>query len=163
MDNRVILTRRADGVHFTIHMQARSPNGPCELHSVDRPVEKVHTTNDRLDFDFIDPRKVWPMPAPRDPLDVSDIPMAADVVRKIDAAAAERLDSDVARLLDAVRRQMQKADPRGEFDAVGRGLDFVDGAIRRVNELIEPRGWRVQTASRSDRCVGWYTLRQVGA
>jgi hypothetical protein len=198
VDDRVILTRRADGARFRIYTQARSPDGTCVLLSVDSPVEVVNTTNDRVLFDFIDPRKGIPTcetcradkvqhPAlgqrfvclacdrrgeetlerrdehatARDPLDVSDIPMADEVVHKIDTAAEERLKADVGRLLDAVRMQLRKPDPRGDFDAIGRGLDFVDGTIKRVNELLAPLRWHVQLANGQSGRAGWYTLRTV--
>lgn len=45
-------TRKLDLVEFQIHMQARSPEGPCELRSMDG--KYVHlTTNDQLRHEFL--------------------------------------------------------------------------------------------------------------
>jgi len=99
-----------------------------------------------------------PMPAPRNPLDVSDIPTADAVLAEFEAGAQKRLDDDVGRMLDAVRTQLRQRNPTSNFDAVGRGLGFVDGTIKRVNELLAPRGWRVTNAPERS---GWYVLRRV--
>lgn len=58
-----VLTRLADGRRFVITLQARSPDGPCQLRGIDPPHEVVETRNDLLDRDFADPRKSQRMPA----------------------------------------------------------------------------------------------------
>lgn len=59
--------RKRDGRLFEVVIQARSPDGPCTLRSVDDPPETVETTNDRVLVDFEDLRRVYrPAPTPHE-------------------------------------------------------------------------------------------------
>lgn len=140
-DEQVVLTRRSDGARFTIHMQARSPNGPCELRAVTPPHEMVRMTNDRLDIYFADPRKSAPQSAAFS-LDVSGIPSAEDYERREGRALRERARSDAERILAAVKQHLDGAR-KHPFDPVGRGGNLSDGGVAMANKALAPLGWRV--------------------
>ena len=141
-DEQVVLTRRSDGAQFTIHMQARSPDGPCELRAVAPPHEMVRMTNDRLDIYFADPRKSAPQSAAFS-LDVSGIPSAEDYERREGRALRERARSDAERILAAVRRHLD-GDRKHPFDPVGRGGNLGDGGVAMANKALAPLGGRVE-------------------
>ena len=57
MSEPTVLTRYSDGRRFELVMQARSPDGPCELRAVERPRETLRVRNDMIDAEYDDPRR----------------------------------------------------------------------------------------------------------
>lgn len=175
-----VLTRRADGARFTITMQARSPDGPCDLRGVAPPHEVVHTTNDRVLFDFIDPRKGVPTCAKCRADKVHHPAVGGLVCLTCDASADARATIDTTGIPtpdDIVRGRTRKAREeaagvmmtlRKHFTAGCAGgsvkdlATVTDGALALVNDALATKGWRLD-ARTSQRDGAWCELVAITA
>ena len=132
------LTRRSDGKVFRITFQARSPDGSVSLLADDGPpFERVETTNDRLDVDFIDSRDaVEASPMPRIPTPAELRPKPADYSARIVDATA-----------NAVRQLTESQGDRAEICEDMPVVNAVANALRAA-------GWACAVAPNRDAKTG---------